>query len=76
MLIFSSLELLENSVLGIWSSMILLSVLVLASLVLSQFVVPAIIFLSAEIIIWERKDKFGDIKAPVNKFRKNLGNWG
>jgi len=76
MLIFSSLELLENSVLGIWSSMILLTALVLASLVLSQFIVPAIIFLSAEIIIWERKDEFGDIEAPISKFRKNLGNWG
>jgi len=75
-LIFSSLELLENSVLGIWSSMILLSGMVLISLLLFEFIIPAIIFLSAEIIIWERKEMFGDIEAPIDRIRNNLGNWG
>jgi MFS family permease len=75
-LVFSSLELLDTSVTGIWSSMILLSLLVLISLLLFEFIIPAIIFLSAEIIIWERKEMFEDIEAPVRWAQNNLDPWG
>lgn len=75
-LIISSLEILDTSVTGIWSSMVLLSLLVLISLLLFEFIIPAMIFLSAEIIIWERKELFGDIEAPIKWAQNNLDPWG
>lgn len=72
LLTYSSLELLERTTEGIWISMTVLTVLVLLSITLFSSTFAGIFFLATEIVIWERKEMFEDLEAPIKYFRNNL----
>lgn len=72
LLVYSSLELLERTTEGIWISMTVLTVLVLLSLTLFSSTLAGIFFLATEVVIWERKEMFEDLEAPIEYFRNNL----
>lgn len=76
LLIYSAVELLHRTTEGIWISMGTLTFLVLLSVLMFNSRFAAVVFLAAEVVIWEKKEFFEEFEAPVEQLRNNLDNWG
>lgn len=72
LLIYSAVELLHRTKEGIWISMGTLTLLVLLSLLVFNFRFAAVVFLAAEVVIWEKKEFFEEFEAPIDQLRNNL----